>query len=160
MAGALARSGRYLSQPLRMAFAAVLREYFAGKHPRVAAFRMPSAGHVAQMLRADEAFARGEWIEATTGKERQRREESTFLVYRDDAGKVLDFHSLRHTYITRLCRAGIHPKIAQRLARHSTIQLTLDHYSHVEDEDLAPAIETVPEIGSGGHALDKTRRQA
>ncbi len=40
-------------------------------------------------------------------------------------------HALRHTFISNLARAGIHPKTAQALARHSTITLTLDRYSHV-----------------------------
>ena len=52
------------------------------------------------------------------------------IPYRDDAGRVADFHSLRHTFITNLARGGVHPKVAQALARHSTITLTMDRYSH------------------------------
>ena len=46
--------------------------------------------------------------------------------YVDESGKVADFHSLRHTFITSLANAGIHPSVAQALARHSTITLTMD----------------------------------
>jgi hypothetical protein len=36
----------------------------------------------------------------------------------DDLGRVLDFHSLRVTFVSSLAAAGVHPKIAQALARH------------------------------------------
>jgi hypothetical protein len=49
----------------------------------------------------------------------QKREKSSVLAYRDEAGRVFDFHSLRHQYISNLAAAGVHPKIAQTLARHS-----------------------------------------
>jgi hypothetical protein len=48
------------------------------------------------------------------------------LAFRDDANRVFDFHSLRHQNVSNLAVAGVHPKIAQTLARHSTITLTLD----------------------------------
>ena len=40
------------------------------------------------------------------------------------ADGIADFHSLRHTFISNLAACGIHPKLAQQLARHSTIALT------------------------------------
>ena len=51
-----------------------------------------------------------------------------------------DFHALRHTFITNLIRAGVPPKIVQTLARHSTITLTLDRYTAVEQSELFDAI--------------------
>ncbi|AGA28741.1 tyrosine-type recombinase/integrase [Singulisphaera acidiphila] len=61
-----------------------------------------------------------------------------------DAKKdILDFHSLRHSYITHLIMAGVNPKIVQTLARHSTITLTLDRYTHLEDGDTRAALEGV-----------------
>jgi integrase len=64
--------------------------------------------------------------------------------YRDDAGQTFDFHALRHHFITHLARSGIHPKAAQSLARHSTITLTLDHYSHLVLSDMTAAVERLP----------------
>jgi len=64
----------------------------------------------------------------------------------DDAGRVIDFHSLRHTYITRLATAGVPPRVAQSLARHSTITLTMDRYSHVRLADESAALEALPSI--------------
>jgi hypothetical protein len=53
------------------------------------------------------------------------------VVAEDDQGRVVDFHALRHTpalrsfsvggFITNLARTGVHPRYAQVLARHSTI---------------------------------------
>ena len=52
------------------------------------------------------------------------------LVYRNQDGLVADFHALRHTFMTNLAIAGVHPKTAQMLARHSTIAMTMDRYTH------------------------------
>jgi integrase len=73
------------------------------------------------------------WLKAAEKdpEERQRRERSTFLCDVDDAGQVFDFHALRHQFITNLARAGVAAQVAQTLARHSTITLTMDRYSHV-----------------------------
>ena len=68
------------------------------------------------------------------------------VAYRDDAGHVVDFHALRHTYITNLARAGVHPKVAQQLARHSTITLTMDRYSHLVIGDLSNALHALPDL--------------
>jgi integrase len=66
--------------------------------------------------------------------------------YVDATGRVLDFHALRHTFITSLARSGVHPLKAKELARHSTITLTMDVYSHVETEELRTALETLPAL--------------
>lgn len=58
---------------------------------------------------------------------------------RDANGRVLDLHSLRHTYITE-CARLFAPKIAQQLARHSSITLTMDFYTHLEDDAAAKAL--------------------
>jgi integrase len=41
------------------------------------------------------------------------------------------FHDLRHTHATLLLKAGVHPKIVQERLGHSSINVTLDTYSHV-----------------------------
>jgi len=57
---------------------------------------------------------------------------------------IVDFHALRHTFISGMAAAGVHPKVAQTLARHSTITLTMDRYSHVSLLDVAGALEHLP----------------
>jgi integrase-like protein len=59
---------------------------------------------------------------------------------------VVDFHTLRHTFISNLVRAGVHPRNAQALAKHSTIDLTMNVYTHVEMEDLAGDVENLPSV--------------
>jgi integrase len=41
------------------------------------------------------------------------------------------FHDLRHTCATLLLSKGVHPKVVQELLGHSSIEITLDTYSHV-----------------------------
>jgi len=41
------------------------------------------------------------------------------------------FHDLRHTHASLLLAQGWHPKMVQERLGHSTINLTLDTYSHV-----------------------------
>ena len=79
------------------------------------------------MLKTDLAAARAAWIEEAGDDqaERERRERSSILASRDADGRAADFHSLRHTFITRLVRSGVKPKEAKALARHSTITLTI-----------------------------------
>jgi integrase len=62
----------------------------------------------------------------------------------DASGRVFDFHSLRHQFITNLAMAGVHPKTAQILARHSTIVLTMDRYTHLDTPDQTAALDKLP----------------
>lgn len=43
----------------------------------------------------------------------------------------LRFHDLRHTYASMLVEHGAHPKEMAELLGHSSVQVTLDRYSHV-----------------------------
>ena len=98
-----------------------------------------------EMMAFDLAFARNIWIaEAKNETERQSRMASDFLKYQDSNGHFADFHSLRHTFITNLCRANVSPKVAQLLARHSDIRLTLNVYSHAAQDERAAGINALP----------------
>ena len=57
---------------------------------------------------------------------------------------VVDFHALRHSFISSLARAGVHPKIAQDLARHSSVELTMRNYTHTRLESRVEALEKLP----------------
>jgi integrase len=59
-------------------------------------------------------------------------------------GRYADFQSLRHLFVTRLSEAGISPKMAQTLARHSNSRLTLGIYTHDKLADETPAIAALP----------------
>ena len=63
---------------------------------------------------------------------------------------MVDFHSLRHGFITYLVTANVPPKVAQTLARHSTITLTMDRYAHLGVHDLVYALKRLPAIAGVG----------
>jgi len=85
----------------------------------------------------------GSWPEKASVMLR-RDLEAAGISYQDKAGRFLDFHSLRHTFGTNLARAGVAPKVAQELMRHSDVNLTLGIYTHIEMSDLAGAVEKLP----------------
>lgn len=74
--------------------------------------------------------------------------EAAGIAYVDDAGRFADFHALRHSFVSLITQGGVHPKIAQRLARHSTVELTLGRYSHTLLSDEAAALDTLPSLPS------------
>jgi site-specific recombinase XerC len=113
--------------------------------------RQPLPPDLVQQLRA--------WLPGRSGKlwiGRWSRDAASMLredlkaagiPYVDGAGKFLDFHALgRHTFCTNLALANVPPKVAQSLARHSTIALTLDLYSHVHDSDAKAGLAKLPAV--------------
>jgi len=126
VAAAYSKRRREDVQPIRPELADALRRHFAGKLAGAKAFAMPGRSRVSRMFKAD--------LEAAG------------ISPRDDAGRVADFHSLRHTFISNLARGGVHPKLAQQLARHSTITLTMDRYTHTVLGDLSDALAALPDL--------------
>ncbi len=101
-----------------------------------------------EILQRDLAAAREAWVEeAKDAAERKRRERTDYLRDVDAAGQVVDFHSLRHGFITYLVMANVPPKVAQALARHSTITLTMDRYTHLGMGDLVEAVGRLAGMG-------------
>jgi integrase len=100
------------------------------------------------MLKVDLERARTAWIEevASDADEMKRRERSSFLAYKDGEGRYADFHALRHTFITNMVKSGVAPKAAQLLARHSTIDLTMNVYTSLTVHDQASALASLPPV--------------
>lgn len=115
-------------QPIRPDLASILRVWLADKQPgeRVFALRTDKA---AKMMRADLAAAE--------------------IPYRDSAGLVADFHSLRHSAGTWLKDARVHPKVIQTFMRHSRITLTMDRYVDPSVTDQTAALEHLPGAREG-----------
>ena len=83
------------------------------------------------MIKQDLRSARKKWIkEVKAPEERAVRENSDFLTYQNQDGLFADFHSARHTFVTNLGKAGVHPKLAQALAKTRLYQF--------DDERLQP----------------------
>jgi hypothetical protein len=101
----------------------------------------------ADMRRGDLGAARKAWISEAgpDADERKRREQSDFLTYRDDAGRVFDFHSFRHEYISELVRSGANLKVLEDLARHSKLEL-VDRYAHVRSHNKLAALDALPPL--------------
>ncbi len=134
--------------PLHPELVAELRLWLSGRPASELLWAGKWAKHneAGDMIRRDLGAARSAWIAEATGEAAERRSASDFLTYRTREGMVADFHSLRHTFITNLVNAGVAPKEAKELARHSTITLTMDRYAHVGLRDTAAALArlTVP----------------
>ena len=134
--------------PLRQDFAERIRKWIGEKSLRVdePLFKVANK-KTAEMIRKDLKAAREAWIEKGDDEaEQERRLESSFLAFKDERGYVVDFHSLRKTFITNLSRAGVSPKTAQTLARHSDINLTMNTYTMLGVLDQAAAVECLPPI--------------
>jgi len=80
------------------------------------------------------------------------REKTARMIHHDMAkaeieveldGTTLDFHALRHTYVSRVLQSGATVKVAQELARHSDPKLTIGRYSHVRLHDLSKALDGI-----------------
>ena len=149
VAAAYSKHRRQDVLPLRPDMAAALRVFLACKLPSVPAFKMPGGKRTSNMMRADLDYARAAWLaESSTPQERKAREGTSFLSYVDGSDRYADFHALRHTFITNLARSGAHPKTAQTLARHSTITLTMDYYTHTLQREQIAALSALPDLST------------
>ena len=68
------------------------------------------------------------------------------MAYVDERGRVLDFHGLRHSFVTNLSHAP--SRVAQSLARHKTSAMT-DRYTHVRLNDERAALAMLPDLTTG-----------
>ncbi len=65
---------------------------------------------------------------------------------RDERGRTVDVHALRHTFGTLLSAAGVAPRTAQAAMRHSTIDLTMNVYTDPKLLDVAGAMDSLPAL--------------
>ncbi len=133
-------------QPIRADLAEALKAWLDGKPDGQPVFALPAKMSLA--IRSDLRRAKARWIRETPDrKERRERRDSDFLNYVDSEGRYADFHSLRHSYVTALVKGNVAPRVAQSLARHSTITLTMDRYSHLATGDAAKGLDALPNLG-------------
>ena len=150
---AYTKNGEEAVLPLRVDLVAMLRPWLADK---------PKA----------EPVWPGTWAKKASAKMLRLDLEAAGIDYKDASDRFADFHSLRHTFISNLARSGVHPRMAQALARHSKIDLTMNVYTHMVIGDLASAVESLPAIagaqtetvalaatGTDGPADDGARRR-
>jgi integrase len=125
-------------QPLRPDVAEMMRQYIAGRPEQQLLWPGMWSEVGAEMVRGDLAAAG--------------------IPYADRSGRVFDFHAIRGQFISMLAAGGVHPKVAQALARHSTITLTMKNYSHLDVLDVAGALDKLPGLPQDRKA--ETRKRA
>ena len=126
VAAAYSKRRRDDTLPLRPATAKLLTEYLKNKMPDATAFKLPVRWEVVRMFREDLKAAG--------------------IAEQDASDRFADFHALRHSFISNLAAGGVHPKTAQALARHSTITLTMDRYTHRQTGGEVEALAVLPDL--------------
>jgi len=131
VAAAYSKRRREDTLPLRAETCAALETFFAGRMLGAKAFGgryKQLTDKTAKMIEADLAAAG--------------------IAYTDAQGRYRDFHALRHTTGSWLAANGVHPKIAQAIMRHSTIDLTMSRYTHVLRGQEAEAVAKLPDLSA------------
>ncbi len=72
------------------------------------------------------------------------------IAKRDDRGRTICLHALRHSFATMLSRAGVTPRTAQAAMRHSSIDLTMRVYTDARLLDVSGALVALPKLELGG----------
>jgi len=65
---------------------------------------------------------------------------------RDERGRTVDVHAMRHTFGTLLSKGGVAPRTAQAAMRHSTIDLTMNVYTDPRLLDVHGALAALPAL--------------
>jgi len=139
--GAAAKNGQRATLPLRADVADELRAWIEERAEAVCPEAVGVAGRVTQ--RADVPL-----LDVPSGLIRilDRDLAAAGIPKHDDRGFTVDVHALRHTFATHLVAAGVTPQVAQRAMRHSTLELTMRHYTDPRLLDVAGAVETLPAL--------------
>ena len=74
--------------------------------------------------------------------------DSAGIPRKDESGRSVDLHALRHTFGTLLARSGVAPRTAMDLMRHADIRLTTAIYQHLDLVDTAGAVNMLPVVGA------------
>lgn len=106
------------------------------------------ADYPGRLLKADLLAARTAWIDQADGpKERLHREQSTLCQHQTDGPDgplFLDFHSLRHWYVTQVAGLeGISPSTMQSLVRHSDPRLTMKVYAKTKEGQVRSTVDRI-----------------
>ena len=78
------------------------------------------------------------------------------IPFLDGDGRRVDFHALRHTFGSMLAKAGVAPRVAMSLMRHTDLRLTMNVYADPRVFDLAGAVDKLPALDApaGGPTVD------
>ena len=68
---------------------------------------------------------------------------------RDERGRTVDVHALRHTFGTLPSKGGVSPRTAMAAMRHSKLDLTMGVYTDPKLLDVAGAMDSLPVLPLG-----------
>lgn len=60
--------------------------------------------------------------------------------------KVINFHSLRHTFATQSIKLGVNLKTLSEILGHADVSITLNRYVHSDEHDIREAIEKIDKL--------------
>ena len=146
------KSRRGADIPLRQDLADELREWLDGKLADIRTEAMANGDDVPNVLPASLAI-----LDVPDGLLRilNRDLKLAGIPKKDDRGRTVDIHGLRHTFGTHLSKAGVAPRVAQAAMRHSSIDLTMNVYTDPRLLDVHGALDSLPTL-----SLDGTPEQA
>jgi len=145
--GAVAKNGQRATIPLRPDVAAELRAWLDERADGVCRARVGIAGTVS--IPGDVPLVD---VPVALVKILDRDMAAAGIPKRDDRGRTVDVHALRHTFASHLVAAGVAPRVAQAALRHSSLDLTMQHYTDPRLLDVAGALAALPALPTAGEA--------
>jgi integrase len=133
------REGNYLA--LRDDLAADLRDWLTDKLHRLQAEALTSGAPIPARLPSDALVFD---VPHKLCKILNRDLRLAGIAKRDERGRSLDVHALRHTFGTLLSKGGVAPRTAQAAMRHSKIDLTMNVYTDPVLLDVRGALDALP----------------
>ena len=150
--GADAKNGQRATLPLRADVAAELRAWIDEKAEAVCRQRVGVAGVTAPP--ADEPLF---YVPKGLVRILDRDLAAAGIPKRDDRGRTVDVHAMRHTFATHLVAAGVAPRTAQAALRHSSLELTMQLYTDPRLLDVAGALASLPALPSSNTPPEAAR---
>jgi integrase len=137
------KNGRGAQIPLRSDLVADIRLYLSEKQRYLHLTTLPAAMSLFDMPRSMTSIFDRDLAAAGIDK-------------RDERGRTLDVHALRHTFGTHLSKAGVPPRVAQAAMRHSTLNLTMNIYTDPSLLDVVGAVNALPRFTDAAPAKTGT----
>jgi integrase len=143
--------------PLRDDLAADLREWLADKLARLQEEARQAGAPIPARLRPDTSVF---IVPDKLCKILTRDLRLAGIPKRDDRGRTLDVHALRHTFGSLLSKGGVAPRTAQAAMRHSKIDLTMNVYTDPALLDVRGALDALPALSLQGEQTEREAVQA
>jgi integrase len=150
--GADAKNGQRATLPLRADVADELRAWVAEKTEALCRGRVGVAGIVTPPADAPLFY-----VPSALVKILNRDLAAAGIAKRDDRGRTVDVHALRHTFASHLVAAGVAPRTAQAAMRHSSLELTMQLYTDPRLLDVAGALAALPALPTAGTMPETAR---